>query len=535
MIPWLFSLSAVAAPMDSVYLIMVDRFANGDESNDQGVDRTDPKAWHGGDLKGIRDRLDFIENIGVSTIWITPITRSRTEPIGGHPSWHGYWVADGRAVDSRFGTLTDLKELKSDLNRRGMGLMLDLVLNHVGPETPLTTAQPDWFHRLGDVKDWTDDVQRRTHDVHGLPDLDQSKPEVVRHLNADGLHWIREVGPSAIRVDAVRHLEVPFLKQWIQTMTEASPTPIAFAGEVFDGNPVAIANEVHATGLTHSFDFPLYYAITEGLCEDGDLRKVAAAITQDRGYPDNHQWITFLDNHDTARVATVCGDKTQAAFSLLMSLRGIPAITWATGQGLKGGREIEARGDMVFKQTELHQFIADRLGERRSITALTDGATEWLTAEPKSLSFARVTANEAVIVSVGGNGKKPAVPPEASNATWLALPDSGIQRWLLTPELGTDFSSWANRLASEATQTKMVRLKTGSQSHISGSDPAVGAWNPAHAVGPGEIEVALPVGGVVALKSVKQTEDGRPIWSAHPDVFVIVNDVADTDTISISP
>ncbi len=535
MIGWLLCLGAAAAPVDSVYLIMVDRFENGDESNDQGVDKDTPTAWHGGDLKGILNRVGFLEDLGVSTIWLTPITRSRTEPIGEHPSWHGYWVADGRAVDERFGTLEDLKTLNAELTGRGMGLMLDMVLNHVGPDTPLTHAHPEWFHGLGDVTDWTNDIQRRTHDVHGLPDLDQSQDAVAKHLVQDGTHWVREVAPSAIRIDAVRHLDPTFLKGWIQTLQATAEAPLVFAGEVFDGNPAAIAAEARQTGFTHSFDFPLYYAIIEGLCEQGDLRKIAAALTQDRQYPKGHQWITFLDNHDTQRVATVCGERTQAAVSLMMSLRGIPAITWGTGQGMTGGKEIEARGDMVFEKTPFHGFIAERLNERRSFSALTEGMTDWLVTQPAELGFARVTADQAIVVSVGGNGKPPSLPAEAGNPTWLSLPDTGIHRWLLTPELGQDFSAWVKQLSAEQTLFRSITLTTGSESNISGSDPAVGAWNPENAVGPGTATVLLPAGGVVALKSVKQTEDGRPIWSAHPDLFVVVDEIGDGGTVKVGP
>lgn len=532
MIALWFGMTAVAAPMDSVYLIMVDRFANGNAANDTAVDLNEPTAWHGGDIQGIRNRLDFIEGLGVSTVWLTPITRMRTEAIENHPAWHGYWVADGRSVEGRFGTLKDLQGLQSDLDKRGMGLMLDIVLNHVGPDTPLTQAHPEWFRTNGDVVDWTDDSQRRTHDVHGLPDLDHGLPEVVQHLTKDGVHWARKIAPTAMRIDAVRHIDAPFLKQWIASVQAASPAPLLFAGEVFDGNPIIVANEAKATGLTHSFDFPLHYAITESLCEGGDFRKVPAVLTQDRRYPANHQWITFLDNHDTARAATVCGKQTRAALSLLMSLRGVPSISWGTGQGMTGKSGDEARGDMRFERTELHQFIADRIDERRSFESLTQGETDWLRTTETGLSFARITPNEAMIVSVG-DAPKPALPTEAGSPVWLALGDTGIQRWLVTPELGSDFSGWVARIQAETQSTTTLTLAIGASEFAAGSDPAVGGWDPSQAAGPGPVTVALPAGGVVALKTLKQNEDGRPVWSAHPDHFVVVEDFAEGETVTV--
>ncbi len=522
-LPLLLSVAHATPHMDSVYLIMVDRFSNGNPSNDGAVDTDDPSAFHGGDLQGIIQHLDNIESLGVDTIWLTPITKMRTEPIGVHGAFHGYWVEDGRKVEPRFGRTEDLLQLKEALRVRGMKLILDIVLNHVGPDTPTVAGNPSWFRTNGDITDWGNETQRRTHDVHGLPDFDHGNPAVAKHLINDGLHWVRTVEPDGFRIDAVRHIDSDFLKSWTSTIGQSRD--LVFAGEVFDGNPVTVAREAKATGLTHSFDFPLYYAITEGFCGPGDLRKLAAVLTQDRTYPEGHQWITFLDNHDTARVRSVCKDKTEAAFALLTSLRGIPAITWGTVSGQDGEAEPENRGDMNFERTPMHQWLVDRLDERRSFTPLTEGQTDIITAEPERLVFARVMPHEAIVIDVGGSGELPTLPAEAGKPQSLSLEDTGIHRWLLTPNTGEDFTAWTTRLSEERSATHTIGITTGGGRFVAGGDPSIGAWSVDGAVGPGSVTVDLPKGGFVAVKTIKKPEGGQPIWSAHPDEYIDVDAV----------
>ena len=120
---------AQATPhIDSIYLVMVDRYANGNPTNDGQIDLEDPAAFHGGDLLGLTQHLDDIESLGIDTVWLTPITKMRTEPIGVHGAFHGYWVEDGRAVEPRFGRTQDIIELREALKVRGMKLLLDIVL-----------------------------------------------------------------------------------------------------------------------------------------------------------------------------------------------------------------------------------------------------------------------------------------------------------------------------------------------------------------------------------------------------------------------
>lgn len=175
----------------SIYFVMIDRFANGDRSTDQGIDPADPQAFHGGDLAGLLSRLDWLERLGIDTVWLSPIFRARTEKWHGYGAFHGYWTWSLDAVEPKFGDEATLRKLSDELHRRKMKLVLDVVLNHVGPDAPLLTEKPEWFHRKGGIQDWNDPVQLTTFDVHGLPDLATERRDVFEHLTSSSRRWLR--------------------------------------------------------------------------------------------------------------------------------------------------------------------------------------------------------------------------------------------------------------------------------------------------------------------------------------------------------
>lgn len=506
---------------------MVDRYANGDSDNDANADPTDPTAFHGGDLRGIIDHVDHIDSMGIQTVWLTPISKMRTESINNHGAFHGYWVDEFDIIEPRFGTTKDLLELKTVLHQRNMKLVLDVVLNHVGPDTTLTQQHPDWFHSLGDIKDWDDDEQCRTHDVHGLPDLAHENQKVADHLIEKSDKWIRSIQPDGFRIDAVRHIDPNFLSQYISVLKETADPSFAFMGEVFNGNPHTVAMQAKRTGLTHVFDFPMHFAMTDTMCNDGDLRQLAVILTQDRLYEDPHSLVTFLDNHDTSRIQTMCSKPGQVekAVSLLTTLRGIPSFTWGTSVGLLGNNETEARGDMVFKETPLRKTIQQRLQQRQNLPSLQSGNTDILTASKDSIVFARVLDNEAVVISIG-SGEQPTLPDIAGSATWRSIPSDGLERWVLTPQTNNGFSQWVQTITENQKKTQNVQLRSDSVARFIGSDPALGAWEPKESLPAGSLTVGLPAGGWVAVKTYKQTKSGETIWSPHSNVFIDVDATA---------
>lgn len=188
--------SAGAAPATSawapkgVYFAMVDRFENGDSANDGAIDVRDPQAFHGGDLKGLIKRLDWIQSMGFDTVWLSPIFKMRPDKWNGFGAFHGYWTWDLSALEPRFGDELTLAQLRSELDKRGMKLILDVVLNHVGPDAPLVQQKPEWFHHRGGITDWNDAQQLVMNDVHGLSDLATEKPEVFEYLLNATRRWL---------------------------------------------------------------------------------------------------------------------------------------------------------------------------------------------------------------------------------------------------------------------------------------------------------------------------------------------------------
>ena len=175
----------------SIYFVMVDRFANGDRTNDVEIDPKDPHAFHGGDLKGVLSKLDWLQSLGVDTVWLSPVFGMRTEKWHGYGAFHGYWTWDLSTVEPRFGDEAQLAKLSDELHKRGMKLVLDLVLNHVGPDAPLVSQKPEWFHHHGGVTDWNDPVQLTTYDVHGLPDFATERDDVTKFLTDSSRRWLR--------------------------------------------------------------------------------------------------------------------------------------------------------------------------------------------------------------------------------------------------------------------------------------------------------------------------------------------------------
>ncbi|HNW35291.1 MAG TPA: alpha-amylase family glycosyl hydrolase, partial [Candidatus Ozemobacteraceae bacterium] len=181
--------SAGAMSLDSwrdqiLYFVLIDRFENGCPCNDFDVNLRDPRGFHGGDLDGLRMRLQYLQDLGVTGIWVSPVARNRPTPFFGQQPYHGYWAWDLFSVDPRFGTRRKLREVRDDLHRRGMKLLMDMVLNHAGYDAPIEKLHPGLFHANGNIKDWNDRAQVEQFRLFGLPDFASERPIVQRYFSA---------------------------------------------------------------------------------------------------------------------------------------------------------------------------------------------------------------------------------------------------------------------------------------------------------------------------------------------------------------
>lgn len=488
-----------------IYFILVDRFANGDPANDGAVDPKDPSAFHGGDLQGVIDHLDHIQGMGADTIWLSPVFRMRTAPFFGHGAFHGYWVEDLSAVEPRFGDEATLRRLSDEVHRRGMKLLLDVVYNHVAPEGELTRTHPDWFHDARPIENWGDPVEAVTGQVHGLPDLAQEREPVYRHLRDVSLSWIDRVRPDGFRVDAVRHMPLSFLERIAGDLRAHAGPDFSLLGEVFDGDPRAVAAAVRQGGMDAVFDFPLHFAMVDTFCGGASPGALGAILSLDDLYPAGTELVTFLDNHDRPRVLSACGGdaaKVEDALAFLFAARGTPSLTWGTEAGLEGAGEPENRADMRFGETDTSRHIRGLVKRRRAHPALLEGETRHLLLDGPLYVFARVHAKETMLVGVN-QGDTPAMYQGHT------IPPRSVDVWPgAAPELG-----------KVEVRVKGPKPAKGEAILVVGGQPELGGWDPAKGV---KLPATLTLDPeVYAFKLVTRKADGSFVWEEGPNRYLL--------------
>lgn len=538
-------------PGDLVYFVMVDRFANGDPRNDGEVDARDPAAWHGGDLAGLIGRLDHLERLGVRTVWLSPVWKSRATKFHGHGAFHGYWVEDLGAIDPRFGTVADLRKLSDELHRRGMRLVLDMVLNHVSFDAPLVKQRPEWFHKKGSIKDWQDEVELTTRDVHGLPDLATEREDVYQHLLGASKRWIDSVKPDGFRLDAVKHMPVAFWRRYVRDIKAHAGPSFLLLGEALDGDPEKVAKTLRDGGFDALFDFPSHFALVDVLCKGKPMPRLPALLQADRAYAHPERMVTLLDNHDLPRLASACGGdaaRARQALGAMFALRGVPSLQYGTEVALAGDKEPHNRGDMRFAEHPLGDEIARLSALRRAHPVLQAGPTRTVALDARLWAFVRHDRDEAALVAINA-GPRPArveVPEALRRGTRivdaegrerppaLEVPPRGIGFLFIRPAAGQALPAAG---AAGARPTRLVvrgvPVAPGEAPYVVGQEPELGRWDPGAALGPLErvgadhvLERKLPRGSVFAWKVVLRDRAGKVRWEPGDNHYLFVADGA---------
>jgi len=354
---------------DVLYEIMPDRFADGDPSNNApGNQRSLVCGWHGGDLAGIEQHLDYLQQLGVTALWTTPILSNGAM----QDSYHGYATTDFYAVDAHFGTLEQYRHLSDALHAHGIKLIIDLVPNHLGLQHPwvLDPPAPEWFH--GTVEDhhpinndfllvvdphapraaWRDVTNGWFSDA--MPDLNQGNPLVARYLIQNALWWVETANLDGIRLDTFPYVDRAFWHDFHATVHSVYPR-LTTVGEVFDGDAEVtsffaggVAHRGIDTGLDTPFDFPVYFTLRNVLAHGKPMTELAKVLRQDALYPHPERLVPFVDNHDTTRFLTEAGGsvpKLKLALGLITTLRGMPQIYSGDEIGMVGGEDPDNRHD----------------------------------------------------------------------------------------------------------------------------------------------------------------------------------------------
>ncbi|HXE71754.1 MAG TPA: alpha-amylase family glycosyl hydrolase [Candidatus Nitrosotenuis sp.] len=391
-----------------LYQIVTDRFSDGDTANDYLVDRSRPAGWWGGDLRGVIDKLDYIKDLGATALWISPVYENTQQLRLGEyegTGYHGYWIHDHQKVERHQGDLDTLKELVRQAHQRGLKVVLDVVLNHVGPDHPWVRdpRYRDWFHPEMPVRDWNDPYQVENGWVLGLPDLAQENPRVYDFLLQNTLWWIRETGVDGIRLDALKHVPKEFWSRFAADLKRQVPPDFLILGEVLHGDPQFDAPYQRA-GVDALFDFPLYYTLTEVFARDGSAEALGWRLDQDGVYPDASKLFTFIDNHDVPRFLHEAGpggrQKLKLALAFLMTCRGIPTLYYGTEVGLQGGPDPDNRRLMEFgSDPELTEWVRRLTTLRQSQPALQFGRQLEMWRDHDVYAFARQYQNQEVVAA----------------------------------------------------------------------------------------------------------------------------------------
>jgi glycosidase len=349
---------------DFIYLIMPDRFANGDVSNDQvagmkdmSLNRDSMYHRHGGDLQGIINKLPYLQDLGVTTLWLNPVLENDEYKT----SYHGYANTENYQIDRRYGSNLLYKKLVDECHKRGMKMIKDLVHNHIGDQHFLFLDPPakDWFHQWPQYTGTTykdqaifdpyaakADQKLMTDgwfDKH-MPDVNQHNPLVKNYITQSHIWWIEFAGLDGFRLDTYAYNDLGYMAEWAQAITREYPKFTFFgetwvhgtANQVFftEGKTVNQKFDTHLQGVT---DFQTYFAINETLngkfgWTEG-VNKLYTLLASDYQYKDPTRNVVFLDNHDTDRFLSKVGEdfeKFKSGIVLLLSLRGIPQMYYGT-------------------------------------------------------------------------------------------------------------------------------------------------------------------------------------------------------------
>ena len=432
---------------DVIYFVVVDRFCDGTDLNNMDVDKANPLAFHGGDFEGIRQRIPYLKALGITMLWMTPVVRNTHIPEWNSWGYHGYWPESFDQVDPHLytprtdipdGSRLHLKHLVDELHANGIGVILDIVTNHVGYNHPLfvdDSAYPikkGWFNQ-------DDAYSPYKMSLMGLPDLNQDDVEVGDYFIGVILDWVAETGVDCLRFDAVKHVESIFWQR-VKTYIKGKYPNLTLIAEVLDTQVNETAAYQKNFDFDSIFDFPLQHALVAALVHDAPFSEVlarpeissmerAGVLNADFMYANHNRLITLLDNHDTeARLITLLLRKHNGkwekalpsylmALTLLFCLRGIPQLYYGDEIGLEGGRDPDNRRDMPWHwmggvagsegptqeyphARAIFHHVKTLIALNRAHEALQYGASITLYTDPFLFVFIREFRSSVVVVAV---------------------------------------------------------------------------------------------------------------------------------------
>ena len=448
---------------DVIYLIMSDRFANGNPNNDSNdklfekANRTNKDGRHGGDIEGIIKNLDYIQSLGATAVWPTPLCEDNDE----RGSYHTYGQSDVYKIDARFGTNEDYVRLSTELHQRGMKNIMDYVTNHWGYKHWMMNDLPtyDWIHQFPGyaqtnyrmATQFDSNASKKDFDlcmdgwfVKSMPDLNQSNPLVLNYLTQNAIWWIEYADLDGFRVDTYSYNDKTAIAKWTKSITDEYPN-FNIVGEVwmYDQAQMAYWQKDSKIGAIQSYnsnlpsvmDFTLQEAIANGVFNEdkqewrNGMVKVYENFNNDFLYPNINNLLVFFENHDTNRLNEAYKNdfkKYQMAMTLIATVRGIPQIYYGSEIGMagdKGKGDGDIRRDFpggwngdtnnafnkagrTEEQNKFYDFTTKLLNWRKTKDVIHFGKTTHYVPENNVYVYFRYNENESVMVVVNNNAEK---------------------------------------------------------------------------------------------------------------------------------
>jgi glycosidase len=432
-----------------LYFVLIDRFADGDSTNNHRVERRNPGGYHGGDLKGLTAQLDELADLGITAIWINPVQKQMDQgmyaqglaklgvPDFTHWGFHGYWIDDFSVIEPHFGTRDDLKNFVEAAHRRGIKVLLDVVYNHSGYSSPYkkrSTAGGESWMRLGEGNCEVDPVKCA---VGGLPDFKTELPEVRNYLLDANLDLAKYAGVDGFRLDTYKHVESDFWREHRQrTRSEVGPDFFLLA-EHWGGTASSLDEFFARDEVDAGFDFSF-----KGSCEGFVLnrgRAIAFGSYLGKRHKIRPGYLVahYLSSHDEPMsLANLSGDKDKfrICVAVQMTTLGMPVIYYGE-EVARGGSEWPLnRNDMpwgerdirpgkgVARDEALRSDYRQLIKLRKSHPALTRGDFLLLTgAQDPALAYLRhdPESKDSVLV-IANRGDTPLTVNYPLPATWAA-------------------------------------------------------------------------------------------------------------------
>jgi len=454
------------SPADVIYLITPDRYANGDPGNDSSSqlkekqNRLKKDGRHGGDIQGIIDHLDYIFDMGFTQIWLNPVLENDQHTY----SYHGYSTTDYYNIDARFGNNELYKVLSKEAKKRGIGLVMDLILNHIGSEHWWMKDLPtiDWINNDGKFVR-SNHIHESVHDPHltesqrdlftngwfveTMPDLNQNYTFLANYLMQNSIWWIEYADLSGFRIDTYPYIDKNFLSIWSKRIATEYPR-FNFVGEEWSSNPTMVSYwqkgsnryDDYDSYIPSMMDFPLQEALVNGLLGNEDWNSgivdIYRVISNDFQYGDPHNLVVFAGNHDMKRIYSQLNEQMdlyKMAMTFINTVRGIPQIYYGTeiamsSTGDHGALRKDFPGgwpgdkanaftgrSLNKKELEAQNFIRKLLNWRKENIAITMGNMIHYPVENGIYVYFRSYNEALVMVIINNNKRSKIIDPDRFN------------------------------------------------------------------------------------------------------------------------